>query len=1200
MIATKFVLLSCLLSLSFGMESDEDFTSGTKYYTYKPSFTTRTFRLVKQSNDYYEIISYNCILTIYEGDNEVTKLSNNDEAYYFKYDSNLQYYLVLEIPSSSFTFFGFYVQIGDTELNILTSSLTLHFAGRREFSLGVKNSEVTPKIIQIEINMNYNVAIESTTVEENGIAFNPFSNIITQTNIKYYMILNDELTFKPIVYWTSTINYFRSATVKLTYLDNSICEDKIQCLSSDVAYYKMINPTNKNFYDITFKGDPLIYNIRDNFNYQQAISGNKYEINDYGYLLVNATGNEVCFSVMFTDEKNSISTDTNLNLYLFDTSDYKYTFIGEKKYIQIKYSKNDYFTLKIYLEDKNEEINYRYFNSRTNEYFFIFEKVSNELSVRFNLEKIKDFTTKYYKMEINYKGLDKDIEIETINENILKCFDEISFFNITYNALKPFIFLSTNGSSYIYINDEQLKNIESNNNFYSFNEDKKMEIFASSDYIICLDLKYEIENGVFAIDRNQKENFLIPNDCTMSFHLTNLIPEMRYHFDVEKKNININYYELGGKRYSYPYNDIITFGAESNEINLSLLIRTTSTKVMGNLTINFYYIENINEYTYKCLDRIHYYDLSYNEEKKYIYLSINDKLNTYLDNIALKDTPQSNNFYALDTSKRLDIYASEENIICFELFYESKNGFFELDEIQIVKFNIISENNFVFNLLNILPNSKYYIEIESNNVSIPYYKLGDEQFNFNNEIEFTSEKELMKFELPISLKDINVFGNISIYYYYIEPITNDLYKSLNTIKYYNIKYDRTKAYLYLLINDKENTYLNNKRLDQTDSTNNFYAINEDADLRIYASKSSIINFELMYQKNNGEFELELNQTLSYNIMLDNYFIFKLIGSKKDKTYLISINNDKTNIEYYMLQNKKYTFSNFIQMNGTSEENKLEFPVTLVDKNIQGDISISFNPLYYIDNDKYECLDSPKFYIIKYNSAKPYVYILTNDTENIFLNNETFKNIYPSYKFLEIKEDTVLRIFADVNNIISYELKYQDDKYDFNLSPGQTLKFKVIKDNKFSFKLIDLVEFEYYNIDIENGTSEIEYYYINSQKEKFENKILFKAYNKKVDFYFTCYPKSGGTIEQLSIHLYKREKKDDEKTTEDEEPKDYSGAVTFATYCAYVCAGIILVPLLLFIIASGGTGACGVFYLLFAGAVAFPYKKFAAVYLCKRY
>ena len=91
MIATKFILLSCLLSLSFGIEYDEDFNTGIKYYNKKPSFTTRTFRLVKQSKDYYEIISYNCVLTIYEGDTEVTKLSNNDEAYYFKYDSNSQY-----------------------------------------------------------------------------------------------------------------------------------------------------------------------------------------------------------------------------------------------------------------------------------------------------------------------------------------------------------------------------------------------------------------------------------------------------------------------------------------------------------------------------------------------------------------------------------------------------------------------------------------------------------------------------------------------------------------------------------------------------------------------------------------------------------------------------------------------------------------------------------------------------------------------------------------------------------------------------------------------------------------------------------------------------------------------------------------------------------------------------------------------------
>ena len=52
----------------------------------------------------------------------------------------------------------------------------------------------------------------------------------------------------------------------------------------------------------------------------------------------------------------------------------------------------------------------------------------------------------------------------------------------------------------------------------------------------------------------------------------------------------------------------------------------------------------------------------------------------------------------------------------------------------------------------------------------------------------------MTFELPVSLKDINAFGNISIYYYYIEPINNDGYKSLNTIKYYNVKYDQTKQW----------------------------------------------------------------------------------------------------------------------------------------------------------------------------------------------------------------------------------------------------------------------------------------------------------------------------------------------------------------------------------------------------------------------
>ena len=84
------------------------------------------------------------------------------------------------------------------------------------------------------------------------------------------------------------------------------------------------------------------------------------------------------------------------------------------------------------------------------------------------------------------------------------------------------------------------------------------------------------------------------------------------------------------------------------------------------------------------------------------------------------------------------------------------------------------------------------------------------------------------------------------------------------------------------------------------------------------------------------------------------------------------------------------------------------------------------------------------------------------------------------------------------------MKYQGNKYDFILSPGQTLKFKAIKDNKFSFKLINLTEFEYYDIDIENGTTEIDYYYTYDSEEKslynfgnysFENDL--RKYFKKI-------------------------------------------------------------------------------------------------------
>ena len=85
------------VQLCFGMVYDEEFTYGLKYYNLmQQKIKQRTFKLIYQNKDYYEIININSILTIYKGDNQIAKLENDKEnAYYFKFDSNYDYYIFL-------------------------------------------------------------------------------------------------------------------------------------------------------------------------------------------------------------------------------------------------------------------------------------------------------------------------------------------------------------------------------------------------------------------------------------------------------------------------------------------------------------------------------------------------------------------------------------------------------------------------------------------------------------------------------------------------------------------------------------------------------------------------------------------------------------------------------------------------------------------------------------------------------------------------------------------------------------------------------------------------------------------------------------------------------------------------------------------------------------------------------------------------
>lgn len=171
----KIIFLILLSQLCFAIDYDEEITTGQKLYFTTQSFKKKTYKLVKENNDYFEIYNFYSKLTIMKGDTEIIKLENSkeEESYYFKYDSNSIYYIIFEFPTSSFNICGFKVSSSEEEYNLLTSKLYLYFAKKREFTLKIKNTENTPQIIELELYMDQYAAFESAKAQENGITFIP-------------------------------------------------------------------------------------------------------------------------------------------------------------------------------------------------------------------------------------------------------------------------------------------------------------------------------------------------------------------------------------------------------------------------------------------------------------------------------------------------------------------------------------------------------------------------------------------------------------------------------------------------------------------------------------------------------------------------------------------------------------------------------------------------------------------------------------------------------------------------------------------------------------------------------------------------------------------------------------------------------------------------------------------------------------------
>ena len=262
----------------------------------------------------------------------------------------------------------------------------------------------------------------------------------------------------------------------------------------------------------------------------------------------------------------------------------------------------------------------------------------------------------------------------------------------------------------------------------------------------------------------------------------------------------------------------------------------------------------------------------------------------------------------------------------------------------------------------------------------------------------------------------------------------------------------------------------------------------------------------------------------------------------------------------------------------------------------------------IKDDTFKCVNSRTVYNITYYPQKKYIYLLTNDTNNVYLHGRSLKIINSDLNFYEIDGYKKLEIFASESKKICFELMFQEKKNHFILNPKQKMTFNLVDANYFLFDFINLKK-NYNNIikiESEKNNLKIKDYTIDNKEQEYKNnEINFINSGEIVEFELPVYIKNIYIIDKLTVYIEqisenRDEKKEENKDEKKEDKNNYEGLIKFATYCAYVCFGIILLPIALLVFFTGEGACIGLFTIFFGGVGIFPTKKFGSVYLCKRY
>lgn len=405
------ILLLTLFEFSHLGYDETVYNSINKIYTSNQLKSEVYFNIISNSGRYYEVTNLDGTVIIKNGNKILGKLPLGENAFSFMHDGSSNYNITFTFPNP-FKVCGIIISSQNYNYtNILESSKTFYILRKREMEFTIlNNNKLIPQIICVSVSLSYSyrVDVQRAFFKEKNKEFVPYY-IKSQYYMDFYAILTDELIFNTVIYNPNPekdITYYIKCSVDLKNNQAiNITENKAICLNSNVKFFKIDN--NKfNYFEISLLKNTQLFWYDNNYKKTKInLSISEYKNKNSEFLVLNATQNKGCFSIIFSDEENTITNNTQIILSLFNSRSYKITITNAiYNNHRIIFELNSYYNLtNIILPSKVEIISIT--TEKYDNLVYEFKSKLKTFQIILQFDKIEDYIDDYYKVKFIYQNI---------------------------------------------------------------------------------------------------------------------------------------------------------------------------------------------------------------------------------------------------------------------------------------------------------------------------------------------------------------------------------------------------------------------------------------------------------------------------------------------------------------------------------------------------------------------------------------------------------------------------------------------------------------------------------------------------------------------------------------------------------------------------------------------------------------------------